>query len=274
MGNWSGKQRREEKQNQLNPFKKAALQRIGFAFDAKQQKWEEFHEEVKAYLDKYGKIPENFYGQHFLANGGKELQRRLVYYQSQPKAALGEYKDTRAKDKETGEYEKKEIVNYKFTQDRIDFLSEAGLDWKLSFDQVERLKEEKGLIFPMPKNVPRPEDGDIVALEKHSWLTMYEALVGFKEEHGHTFVTAHSTSEEMFNWVCQQRKKMQKFDKNPGSMTKEFNEYQAEMLSGIDFVYSKPDTDWMEQYERLVAFKRLFGCVAVTDKFCSFEVLR
>ena len=45
------------------------------------------------------------------------------------------------------------------------------------------------------------------------------------------------------------------------------------MLLGLDLVYNQADVDWMDNYERLSACKHLFGVLAVTDKFRSFEWL-
>jgi len=157
--------------------------------------WDEFRDNLKAYVDKHGKIPNSLNDKEFLENGGKELHFRLMYYQKQPKAILGEYKHPHVKE--------------------------------------------------------------------------------FKREHGHTFITAHNSSEDIYDWVVEQRKRMVQFAKTPTrTKDKPLYDYQAEMLSRIGFVYARSDIEWMEQYERLAAFKRLFGCVAVTDKFVSFEVLQ
>lgn len=263
LGNWSGKQRRDERQGKLNPFKKAALENIGFAFEVREQSWDEFKDRLKAYIAKYdGKIS------NININSGEAkeagVSRQLVYWAKQPKQILGEYKDPRAGTR-------RELKNENFTQERIDFLTEYGMDWKLSKEQVDKLKE-KGLNFPQPYDELRPEKGDIVALEKHSWLQMFEALVEFKQQNGNTFVSEHNSSEELYHWVSEQRKKMEQFVKRP-KKDKLFAEYQAEMLSSIEFVYAKGDIEWMENYERLRAFKRLFGTVAATDKFVSFEVI-
>ena len=57
LGNWSGKQRREERLGQLDQFKKVALERVGFTFDTVQQAWDNFLEKLQDYTSKHGKIP-------------------------------------------------------------------------------------------------------------------------------------------------------------------------------------------------------------------------
>lgn len=179
----------------------------------------------------------------------------------------GEYRDSRVKD-ETGQSIRKEINNEKFTQERIDVLLEAGMKWHLNTAQVNSLKE-RGLKFPAPDG-SRPDDGDMIGLEKHAWLTMFEALVEFKRVNRHTFVSKANSSEELYHWVCTQRKKMKQLDKGGGALKdKAFNDYQAEMLSGIGFVYSKPDIDWMENYERLCC--KSFVCYARKDMDSSYS---
>lgn len=228
---------------------------------------------MKAYVAEHGKVPDSLYDGRVKE---ADITRQLLYYRNMPKCILGERKVRDVKDGEV-ESVRKEAWNDNFTQDRIDFLTEHGMNWMLTHGQVQALKE-KGLNFPMPGSVdddyPRPMDGDVVGLEEHSWLTMFEALVEFRREHGHAHPTADNSSEELAHWAEEQKKKMRVFAKGgTPRKDKQFRDYQAEMLSGIGFVFSKPDVNWMENYERLVAFRRLFGTVAVTDKFVSFEAL-
>ena len=266
LGNWSGKLRREERKQQLNPFKKEALKRIGFSFDPRQQQWEVFVKELNAFLEDHGNLPDSILDAkvsqfiiyqvysiicmliHFLptlilqnySSKVKEagLSTKLMHFQQEPKKILGWYKNPR--------------YSEQFTQNRIDVLTKAGLNWLLSLEQVNELKEKKGLIFPMPKDGALPHDG-IIGLERHSWLTMFEALVEFKKDHGHTFVSPHNLSEELHHWVCEQRKKQQLYvTRRHTTLDKPYILYQGEMLSGINFVYHKPDIDWIENYERLV----------------------
>lgn len=272
LGNWVGKQRREERQDKLNPFKKAALERLGLAFDIKQESWNNFVQKLKGYTSKHEKLPENINDEQFVKEMGVEFCTKLKRLRKTPREIIGEYVNRRVKDSESGKSVKTECPNSLFTQARVDVLTEAGLDWQLSIDQVNKLKE-KGLTFPQPAQPAR----EPVALEKHAWLTMFEALVEFKKEHGHTFVTAFNSSEELHHWVCQQRKKMNQAAKAlTGKVPKDkaFNDYQSEMLAGIDFMYLKNDVEWMESYERLAAYRRLFGTVAIPNKFVSFEALQ
>ena len=294
MGNWSGKQRRDERQGKLNPFKKAALERIGFSFNPRQQGWEELREKLKEYVSKKGKLRAHNHKEEKDAG----IYRQLQYYQKMPKRILGVYVDSNTKDAE-GKSVRREHGGDAFTQERIDVLTEAGLDWMLSAEQVNRLKEEKGLVFPMPgpeEDARLEREGDLAGLEKHAWLTSFEGLVAFTQRHGHTYATEFNSSEELGHWASEMRKKMNQLKKGGGKAIKDkaFNDYQAEMLIGIDFLYLKPDIEWMENYERLAgkrlqpgificteyiltawhtAFRRLFGTVAVTDKFCCFETL-
>ncbi|KAL9180539.1 hypothetical protein ACHAXT_010992 [Thalassiosira profunda] len=162
----------------------------------------------------------------------------------------------------------------------------------------------------MPQSDGRPDDGDLVCLEKHAWLSNYEALVEFKRLHGHTYVTSFNSSRELSDWAKEQRKRMLWWERkrlagNEGAhgeapvfngeadslkeyhkLLKErsgsgkskkdqlFRLYQRQMLEGLGFVYHQPDVEWMEQYERLAAFRRLFGTIAIPNKYASFEHLQ
>ena len=231
-----------------NPFKKAALDRIGFSFDPRKQGWEEFRAKLEEYVSKNGKLTVH------RTKGEKEagIQRQLLYYQKMPKRMLGLFKDSHVKD-EKGESVRREMENSAFTQDRIDVLTEAGVEWGLNAEQVERMKE-KGLNFPVSALDGDVLDQTLVGLEKHAWLTSFEALVEFKKRYGHTYATEFNSSEELGYWASEQRKKMNQLKTKSGGKAikdKAFIDYQAEMLRGIDFLYLKPDVEWMENYERL-----------------------
>mmetsp|Transcript_6815 Transcript_6815/g.15551 ORF Transcript_6815/g.15551 Transcript_6815/m.15551 type:complete len:1095 (-) Transcript_6815:67-3351(-) len=260
LGNWSGKQRREEKQGKLNPFKKTSLEHLKFTFGLLQAGWDDFHKKLKEHVSKHGKLPENL---EDLRNGF-DVYTRLRYYRRLPRAILGLIGKSA------------EFKNETFTQEKIDILTECGLNWMLDRENVNALKE-KGLIFPMPVDEEQEdmEKGNIPALVKHHWLLMYETLVQFKKKHGHTYVTPFNSSPEFYHWICQQRKRMQpQSEKKKKSKDIMLLDYQADMLLGIDFVYSKADVDWMDNYERLSAYKRLTGVAAlVTDKFCDLSTL-
>lgn len=172
LGNWSGKQRRQERLGQLDQFKRAALERIGFAFDTNEHKWDKFHSKLKDYVSKHGKLsskrPQD-------VKQGTDIYSQLAAYRGQPKQLLGYFprgkyqqKEPRLKDvsKKKGENSYK---NERFTQERVNVLTEAGLDWQLKREQVIELKEKHNLIFPMPEEPERREfeNGDVPALMKH-----------------------------------------------------------------------------------------------------------
>jgi len=294
LGNWTGRQRRDERLGKLNPFKKAALERLGMPFDVYGTNFDVLIKEVKDWIAEHGKLPETLEDDRLREAG---ISTRLLKYRAFPRHILGEFKPRQGrkrKDDGATTTRTRPYVSAQFTQERIDALTEVGLDWGLNETQVRELKE-RGYAFPPPEGRegqvdesgdPRPADGDVEGLENHAWLTMFEALVTFKKERGHTYVTRHNASEELHDWVVLQRRKMTSLmggsaGKNAKAKREElmesdgaFCEYQSTMLAGVDFVFAKGDLDWMENYERLVAFKTLFGTTAVTHKFVCFEALR
>lgn len=229
MGNWVGKQRRDEREGKLNPLKKAALERIGHVFDAKSDRaWEDFAKRLKEYLEEHGgRLPPDAHSMAFKSEH-PELYKKLLYYRRIPRGILGLLKDRPRP----------------ITQDRIDFLTEAGMDWMLTSEQVAELKEKHGLAFPPPAD-PTDEEraelerGDVPTLYNHHWIRMYEALVEFARDRGHTHVTPHNATPELWHWVCDQRERMLRREANPGDDGAP--DHQAEMLAGLGFVWSKQD---------------------------------
>lgn len=153
--------------------------------------------------------------------------------------------------------------------------------WKLTSQQIKRLKDERGLVFKRERTGDqiRPPDGDVVGLEQHTWLTLFEALVEFKRKHGHTYVTQHNASEELHFWVKEQRKKMmvlqnKKEGKKSAKGTVPLSGYQVDLLRAIGFVYYKNDIDWMENYERLageyIRCNKMMVCLDFLHSDCYF----
>ena len=204
---------------------------------------------LKEHIHQNGKIPSNL-GEIKDSN----IFLRLRTHRQTPKEMLGLIQGKKAQ------------ANSRLSQERIDILTEAGLNWTLTAEQVAALKEKYNLIFPLPpppKDVEKEEVENIQhhlpTLMRHSWLQMYHALLEFRKKHGHTHVTPTNSTIELYNWVCEERKKMQKlFDQKSSRGTafekplpQTFTGYQAELLLGIDFMYSKGDIEWFDNYERL-----------------------
>ena len=127
LGNWAGKQRQEARSEQgIDPYKRAALNRLNFAFDVRINNFEEFRKKLDAYLEKQedGKLPR--LDSSYLALQGEGIGRMLHYYYSEPKIMLGILKarTTRHLEGKASTY---------FTQERIDMLTNAGLEWYVLF---------------------------------------------------------------------------------------------------------------------------------------------
>ena len=224
-----------------------------------------FHKQMTEFLDKQKnkKLPVVLSMMPTLEGHADEkksiLLGRIKYYRQVPKQMLGLIVNKKGV--------KKDCVNEQFTQEKVDFLTNAGLDWQLTKENVVALKEQKGLIFPMPVD-PEEQDmhlGNIQVLMKNAWLIQYEALVAFKKKHGHTCVTQDNSSPELYKWVCRMREKMSIARSTKGKSivhsdteptyresSKMIRGYQAEMLAAIDFTYNKADVEWMENYESFV----------------------
>ena len=74
---------------------------------------------------------------------------------------------------------------------------------------------------------------------------MYERLVAFTKEYKHTRVPrGYKPDPQLANWVKRQRETCQKKDR-------------IDLLNDIGFEWRlREQNDWMEMYERLVAFKK------------------
>jgi hypothetical protein len=92
------------------------------------------------------------------------------------------------------------------------------------------------------------------------WLRMYEALVDFKHETGHTHVPYHPGSQNLLAvWVYRQKK-------NRAHLTTQ----QKDLLQTLDFDWHIPQKNvvpWPEMVNRLLAFKQEFGHTRVPVKW-------
>ena len=116
---------------------------MGFAFNTNEHKWDKFHENLMDYVSKHGKIPKT------IDLKGTDLYCPLIYYRAQTKRCIGLSNDS--------ELKKKGWSNKRFTQERIDVLTEAGLDWQLQHEHVIELKEKHNFTFPMPEEPEQRE---------------------------------------------------------------------------------------------------------------------
>jgi len=105
------------------------------------------------------------------------------------------------------------------TPEQIDMLSEIDFDFKVKSRPVSEKRESH-------------------------WCLKYEDLVSFKEEHGHLNVTRKNKT--LWTWCRNQR-----FAKKTGRLS----DRRTEMLDEIGFSWDS-DYRWLDQYNRLVSFKR------------------
>jgi len=89
------------------------------------------------------------------------------------------------------------------------------------------------------------------------WMYMYSCLVAYKKKHGHTRVPQFRRTDPNFklgSWVKNRRH---------GCKSKK----QLALLNAIGFQWRLKENDWMDFYERLVAYKKKHGHTTVPRKW-------
>ena len=96
-------------------------------------------------------------------------------------------------------------------------------------------------------------------LYEHAWHVKYQELVEYKKQYGDTKVTRESTDYPNLQiWVGKQRM----LYKN-----EELPEEKINLLNELAIDWDPSKTKWLEQYQKLVAYKEKTGNCNVTGKY-------
>jgi len=88
------------------------------------------------------------------------------------------------------------------------------------------------------------------------WMTMYERLLRFKEEHGHCNVPYNFSDYTLARWICTQR------------MNRVTTE-QAFLMEEIGFEWRPLENAWMNMYKELVKFVKKHGHTMVPRDYAD-----
>eukprot|EP00978_Attheya_sp_CCMP212_P011263 scaffold27682_cov49-Attheya_sp.AAC.2 len=90
----------------------------------------------------------------------------------------------------------------------------------------------------------------------NQWNNMFQELVKFKENHGHTNVPQHKNT--LGQWVNTQRKHLVLREKGKRS---HITQQRMDSLNGIDFdwVVQDNETRWTEKFSELLVFQKMNG---------------
>jgi hypothetical protein len=91
----------------------------------------------------------------------------------------------------------------------------------------------------------RNKKGITMDMFQTKWMNMYYQLVAYKKEHNTLKVT--SNCPKLYTWVFNQR---------TAYKNKNLSEKRYSLLDSINFHWGKEQIDWMEVYQRLVAYKK------------------
>lgn len=94
-------------------------------------------------------------------------------------------------------------------------------------------------------------------VECNDWMEMYDRLVAYKKKHKTTLVSrTYNKDPKLGLWVSIQRRHCKEKD-------------QVDILNNIDFVWECRNfhNDWMEMYNRLVAYKKENKTTLVPQKY-------
>eukprot|EP00536_Pseudo-nitzschia_multiseries_P019629 jgi/Psemu1/233029/e_gw1.5900.4.1 len=236
LGSWVQTQRSDcEESDRID-----RLNRIGFAWNALEEKWETMYQRLVAYKKKH--------------NNTNVPQR----YKEDPQ--LGLWVSTQRRGCEES--------------DRIDRLNRIGFAWNALEDQWENMYQR--LVAYKKKhnttNVPYrykddPQLGQWVSTQRHDceesdridrlnrigfawnaleekWENMYQRLVAYKKKHNTTNVPrGYKEDPQLGRWVDTQRHDCEESDR-------------IDRLNRIGFTWTAQEEKWENMYQRLVAYKK------------------
>mmetsp|Transcript_9742 Transcript_9742/g.19716 ORF Transcript_9742/g.19716 Transcript_9742/m.19716 type:complete len:867 (-) Transcript_9742:49-2649(-) len=143
---------------------------------------------------------------------------------------------------------------------------------------AERIKELSDMGFEFDPMTSGTHKANNMRRFQEQWNGMYDELVQFKNEHGHTLVPLGKKAKEelkkLGNWVRGQRKSMNKVGRE------KFDSHRLAKLEAIGFdwnplasgtytakkrldLFPRVNTKWMEWYNKLKGFKEKHGHIIV-----------
>lgn len=271
---WMERQRMAKSRNQLAPEREKKLEGINFIWDfkdIKERAWDEKFNELKQFKKENGHafVPVNYkenksLGTWVASQRWLEAKEKLDPVKKKKLSLLGfvwskdTEKELRAINDEKWEASFKELKAYKdkygtcqvslkinqVLQRWTCWQRKAFYEGKLSQERMDRLNE---LRFPW-------------SIQEGYWMKMYDALLEFKKNFGHTRVPFQwEKNHKLADWVYRTK------------VHKESLEIQkVELLDGIGFDWSltrRNVVPWKEMYGRLTAFKQKYGHTKVPVKW-------
>jgi len=264
LGHWISVLRRSYKSGTLSEDRIKRLESIGFVWtlkeDLNENIWKDAFEILKEYKEEYGNcnVPSRWSGNKPLAAWVKT--QRTNYRRR------------------------------KLNDDRIKILEDIGFEWTFSLEEkwedgwkkmlevLKDYKEEHGHCnVPLRWNVNKGlghwvigqrmrykkgnlSDDYVKRLEglgfvwdpfDSNWEEMFEMLVEYKKEHGHSKVpTGWAKNKPLASWVKTQRKTY---------LDNKLDRDRIKCLDDIGFIWNQLDSDWEDKFELLRDYKRNHG---------------
>jgi len=263
LGRWCHTQRQLKRQYRLKPDRMARLKSVGFEFDLIAAKWEELYQLLISFKNQYGhcNVPKSYEAVpklgrwcntlRTLHNQGRLSSDRIdrltsIGFSFGPLAeqweemfqALTAFKVVHGHCNVPQNYETNSSLGAWCDRQR-----QYKRQGKLSPDRIERL-ESNGFDF------------DPYATE---WEQMFQALIAFKEEHGHCNVLQlHDSNVSLGRWCSLQRQY-----KRQGKLSPD----RIERLESNGFNFDRRAAQWEEMFQALIAFKEEHGHCNVPAKY-------
>eukprot|EP00804_Cyclotella_cryptica_P031119 CCRYP_011732-RA/>CCRYP_011732-RA protein AED:0.03 eAED:0.03 QI:459/1/1/1/0.66/0.5/4/77/1122 len=210
-----------------DPYKKIALDSIGFDWDPRTSRWNMMYEELKAFKAEHGTtlVPHANFG---LGSWVKRQQVQFTLYRSGSKSEL--------------------------TEDRVRLLNDLGFvwsrrsnTWNENFQRLKRWSEEHGSCH-IPDGIDDPE---LVALSK--WVA--DQRVHYKRHIAEDEMNGGDISDEITT-----KKKSKK--KVPKLCPEKIN-----ALKGIGFEFDARDAKWLQKLDVLLHYKKKHGDFFVPSNY-------
>lgn len=268
---WMGNQRRQKRLGSIDVMREKRLDSIGFEWNPLEENWKRMFRSLNEYRDLHGdcRVPENWRGNKKLASWVKS-QRVL--------RSNGNLSEPRIAELDAIQFEWNSDLREESQNDRA---------WKEMFKKLEDYHRIYGSTLVSRGWKTDPSLGEWVTKQRilrnqnrlpserfrqlneisfewdpvsSKWEEMFQLLVEFKNQFGHTKVPqGHKKYKELATWVRNQR--------DAKKQNRPIMADRVKRLDEIGFVWRITTEDaWEKDYEALVAFKQEHGHCNVPQK--------
>ncbi|XGZ09555.1 Helicase associated domain protein [Peribacillus sp. RS7] len=251
LAQWMTRQRTLQKKGDLSADKIAALDKLGFPWDALEEKWNSKYQKLYAYQLEYGNciVPPTYDKE---LNDWVKKQRKAFHsgmLDEDKKEKLDQLNFSWSPLEETWNANYISLSEYKKVHGDCNVPARYKENPQLSTWVSDQRKSYKRETLPQEKIEKLEALGFVWGVSNNGWNEKFKQLKEFHEINGHTMIPGNNPKYKSLSaWAKNQRKKHSE---------NKLSEHQLEQLNQLDFVWSVFEERWNDNCESLKKYQQI-----------------